>query len=231
MKLYVYNYCVEQVNAIKYVKELLLHLKKKGIDVANIEVIDGNKLKESYDKIKYLIEYWNNNLPYLQLDHIQVSMQICNDVSQYNGKVGCNFWLIDEISNKQRVFTKEEVSNIIGFKVPMVQFDKSIVVVGNKYDLGQGRYGVAHRGGVLCINKFLEKKSIWHETAHLLGADDHYCEDEHEKVIKRCGDYGKKKKVCLMQWDSLKGADFCIESLKDIKYYVDNGNLRNINQE
>ncbi|PIZ75552.1 hypothetical protein COY05_03640 [Candidatus Peregrinibacteria bacterium CG_4_10_14_0_2_um_filter_38_24] len=84
---------------------------------------------------------------------------------------------------------------------------KIVVVSGNKYHIS-APHGVAV--GNVCINRCLEEKSIWHETAHLFGVSDHYDENTHETI---CGD-----EKCFMRWNALNGDHFCEKALSEIAF-------------
>lgn len=68
-------------------------------------------------------------------------------------------------------------------------------------------------GMVLCIKGY--KKIIWHETAHLLGATDHYNpnSDSHE-TTQDC----LNPDDCVMQWNP--GDTFCEKCIEEIRNYL-----------
>jgi len=72
-------------------------------------------------------------------------------------------------------------------------------------------------GGEFCLNRNVERLSIWHETAHLLGADDHY--DEQHQPIRECTLKGR----CIMQWISTLDHDFCSFAIKQMSEFLAKG--------
>lgn len=90
---------------------------------------------------------------------------------------------------------------------------KIVVISGHKYDIPD-LYGVAIHKGNVCINRCLKRESIWHETAHLFGADDHYDKNDKNHPTT-CGD-----KKCLMQWDARGGNHFCKKAIEEINEYT-----------
>lgn len=87
-------------------------------------------------------------------------------------------------------------------------------------------YGVAlntvFEGGI-CLNANINRKSIWHETAHLLGAKDHYDENNKQQSIN-CTMPGN----CFMQWNSLNGDCFCLQSLREIRDHLNKCKISNL---
>lgn len=63
--------------------------------------------------------------------------------------------------------------------------------------------------GSMCVIRKVEKAVIWHEIAHLLGAEDHYSESY--LATENC-----KKEDCLMRYGILEG-DFCHQTIIEIK--------------
>ncbi|MEK7524211.1 MAG: hypothetical protein AAB588_04255 [Patescibacteria group bacterium] len=125
-------------------------------------------------------------------------------------KVFNNHLSTDDVKNK-KLYLGEDISvyEILdeGFKMEYSFKDSKFVIIsGTKYHI-PFPYGVA--SGNVCINCCLEKYSIWHETAHLFGASDHYDEVNHSNT---CGD-----QKCFMQWDSLKGRHFCKKAISEIR--------------
>jgi len=58
---------------------------------------------------------------------------------------------------------------------------------------------------------------IWHETAHLFGAEDHYVKGNEYRMISECSDPDN----CLMQWDPAdKDVVFCSKTLEEIRNYL-----------
>ena len=98
--------------------------------------------------------------------------------------------------------------------------DKFIIISGDKYYIGNTKceklWGQALLGGNVCINRRTEKHVIWHETAHLLGADDHYKEKEPYKMKKIC----KDPTNCIMRYVSLEKNSFCDRVKKEIDKYL-----------
>jgi hypothetical protein len=65
----------------------------------------------------------------------------------------------------------------------------------------------------IAVIKYIEKMNIWHEVAHLLGAEDHYDSmDENHKALPICGDPDK----CIMTWGKEEGV-LCEATLAEIR--------------
>lgn len=63
---------------------------------------------------------------------------------------------------------------------------------------------------IIAIISSIEKVAIWHEIAHLLGADDHYDYDTHEK-LDIC-----ELNQCIMQYGCYS-FEFCNQAILEIK--------------
>ena len=84
-------------------------------------------------------------------------------------------------------------------------FFHSILITGSKYTL-EAPYGVALSAdsdvGGISVNANVARESIWHETAHLLGANDHY-DSSTKSALPIC----RNPSGCLMRWNSLEGSE------------------------
>jgi hypothetical protein len=80
-----------------------------------------------------------------------------------------------------------------------------------------GAHGVRMTGkwGELVLYIKGYKEIIWHEAAHLLGAEDHYNPNSsfHE-TTRVC----LNPDNCVMQWN--RGDTFCEKSIDEIRYYL-----------
>lgn len=63
---------------------------------------------------------------------------------------------------------------------------------------------------------------LWHEAAHLFGAEDHYRRDDHNRPAPECKDQTDQPQLrwCLMQWDpGVKDCRFCAQTIEEIRNY------------
>jgi len=128
-----------------------------------------------------------------------------------------NYHSIDEVERKKVCLSESKDKSIYdilaqGFREKIVFEDCKIVIIsGEKYYIS-APYGVACES--VCVNRCLEKYSIWHETAHLFDVDDHYDPDI-DSYPTICGD-----EKCFMQWNSLRGEHFCSKAISEISSYL-----------
>lgn len=204
-ELIIYNYCPDEISqdtALCYVEDLLKELDKQGINTSFLEKIDGNKdYHATYLLIEKILNYWDK-LPTQSIHQsfflLRASMQ-GEDIERYSFKYFCNNSKIHS-----------ELIDLTNSKIIPPAFFNAIIITGKKYKL-EIPFGVAsgeiNEGGI-CINCNTSKESIWHETAHLLGADDHY-----GKTAYKC----KNPTDCFMQYNATQGSCFCSESVKEIE--------------
>jgi len=191
-------------------------IRSNDVQVDFLKIVDGNAMHpRSLSVIRQVLDYWVKKNGMLHITDVYQSFLILyryltnKSILDY----GCfikNGVLLD---NTQQ---NEIISDLLGFanSYTALFLFNSIIITGNHYQL-EAPYGVAlgsiFEGGI-CINCNTQKNSLWHETAHLLGADDHYNETKNYQS-KGCSD----PRNCLMQWDSLKGSIFCSNVLSQLK--------------
>src|SRR5690606_28672220 len=86
------------------------------------------------------------------------------------------------------------------------------IIIAKSIPTGSNDWGEAMPGFVAVI-KELNEKNIWHEIAHLFGAEDHY---EPTTRSDSCDEPN-----CIMQYGKTEG-DFCSRTISEIKTYVIN---------
>lgn len=208
-KLIVYSFCTEDEiqcqMGLDHVRALVEHLKKDIPEAKNLpEPEDGNaNYPESRDLILKVMDCVAKHNPSNRLvyEDLRVSLR---EMSNYlTGETDRDFalFLPDLLWAPL-----ERIVRTVDFKP---EFYVSILLTGKRYDL-EFPYGVATMGGKFCLNRNVERLSIWHETAHLLGANDHY--DEQHQPIRECTLKGK----CIMQWNSTLGYDFCSLAIEEM---------------
>jgi len=69
-------------------------------------------------------------------------------------------------------------------------------------------------GRWLTVISYLHEKNIWHEVAHLLGAEDHY-DSETKLPLAICTNPSE----CIMTYAKTKGV-LCKEALAEIRNYI-----------
>lgn len=70
--------------------------------------------------------------------------------------------------------------------------------------------------GFITVISYLEEKVIWHEVAHLIGAEDHYNRNtSFHEPLEICSDSAR----CIMTWGKTEGI-LCSVSKHEIKNYI-----------
>lgn len=79
-----------------------------------------------------------------------------------------------------------------------------------------GAHGVC-MGEKFVVLSRVYRNIIWHETAHLFGAEDHYQKQKPTFMKDIC----TEKEVCVMQWDpGNKDVIFCTRSIQEMTDYL-----------
>ncbi len=212
--LIIYNYGEDRLAqdlAVRYVQELLNEIQRLNIDTSKLSVIDGNNCyTETYNAIGKIIDDFGPNL---DTSKIYLYLYFLNDCGRNKQDKMCY-----GLNDKELQYLKKEFG---GNDYKGTLFN-SIIIAGANIQLnssyGEAMWNIIEGG--LCINVNVAKKSIWHEVAHLLGADDHYDKDT-KKPKKICTDHLN----CLMQWNSTQGKHFCSKSIAEIKGTVNKKRL------
>lgn len=191
------------------IEELLQFLRNHCIDTSKLEVINGNDMYgETKILIKRVLDCWYKPPNALPTSNIYCSFLLLESyLESGNWRDKCFF---GEDKCKDIIKLAEDIKE-------SPKFFNSIILTGNIYKL-EWPYGVStdyNEKGNICIIRNVSKMSIWHETAHLLGAHDHY--DNNQKPKKEC----KDPENCLMGWNKLQG-NFCDKSLEEMKYFISN---------
>lgn len=85
---------------------------------------------------------------------------------------------------------------------------------GLRFKNQSGAHGLSEFNGRYAVLLKVYKNIVWHEVAHLFGADDHYIENDTAKMKKQCS----AKKKCVMQYDpSEKPCCFCSTAIEEIR--------------
>lgn len=204
-KLIVYSFCSEDEikceTGVDYIRALIERLKKDIPEAESLpEPENGNEnYPESRDLILRVMDCVAKHNPSKRLDYVDLRVSLW-EVSNYLS------------GHTTRDFLKS-IARTVDFEP---EFYVSILLTGQRYDL-DFPYGVATVGGEFCLNRNVERLSIWHETVHLLGADDHY--DEQHQPIRECTLKGR----CIMQWISTLGHDFCSFAIKQMSTFLAKG--------
>lgn len=96
------------------------------------------------------------------------------------------------------------------YRIPCGSKDMYIII-GESIPTGQNDWGEAIEGFISVIKNPLEK-NIWHEVAHLFGANDHY------NITTKDGTCSEQN--CIMQYGKSEGV-FCSETIIEINSYLD----------
>jgi hypothetical protein len=107
-----------------------------------------------------------------------------------------------------------EIASSLSDRVFVVS-DKRVTSITGKGEA----HGTAR--GQLCFLVRDYKNILWHEAAHLFGAEDHYDEHNHEPT-RGCMDWSHPRREwsCIMQWDpGKKDCWFCPRAIKEIQRY------------
>ena len=84
----------------------------------------------------------------------------------------------------------------------------AIIIIGDMKTINL--YGDAK--GICAVITNDNPKNIWHETAHVFGANDHYEEDKSPSLYCTSNN-------CLMRYDNLDG-ELCDASIEEVKSYI-----------
>lgn len=103
----------------------------------------------------------------------------------------------------------EDISPSLSGKVVIVSDNSVRVILGHN-----GAHGVSYGRFAFLIEDY--KNILWHEAAHLIGADDHYCKKDVYRAKPKC----QNPDLCIMQWNpSDKPCSFCEQSIREIAEY------------
>ena len=212
-KLIVYTFCSEDEikcqMGVDYVRGLVERLKKDIPEAKYfLEPENGNaKYPESRDIILRVMDCVVQHNPSRRLEYedLRVSLREMSNYLSGDTTRDFNAFLPHGLWDPL-----ESIARTVDFKP---EFYVSILLTGQRYDL-DFPYGVATVGGGFCLNRNVEKLSIWHETAHLLGVDDHY--DDQHQPIQEC----TLKHRCIMQWISTLGSDFCSHAIEEMSAFL-----------
>jgi hypothetical protein len=129
-------------------------------------------------------------------------------VSKASANGSCDFdFLRDHIRRRLR---GGEMSDSLSGKVVIVSDTNVFSIVGSK------AHGITEFKGQFCFLVKNYKNILWHEAAHLFGADDHYREDN-QGARPEC----EHPDFCIMQWDPAgKPCAFCDQSKREIQKYL-----------
>jgi hypothetical protein len=214
-ELIVYNYCTDELSqaiAVGYVTELLEELESKEVPTSFLKVVDGNKeYKETHFLIAKVFDYWHKPGEQLPTWNIYLSFQCLQGYLETgNWKDSCHLGKDKNL----------EIINLAVDKKITPRFFNSILITGKNFKL-EHPYGVfpprcTIKVGGICINRCIAKQSIWHETAHLLGADECYdVNDPQHRTLESC-----THPKCFMQRDSTKGQCFCDKSIAEMREFI-----------
>jgi len=215
-KLIVYSFCSEDEikceTGVDYIRALIERLKKDIPEAENLPGPENGNANypESRDLILRVMDCVakHNRSKRLEYEDLRVTLR---EMSNYlSGDTTRDFALFLRDGLWDPI---ERIARTVDFEP---EFYVSILLTGQRYDL-HFPYGVATMGGAFCLNRNVERLSIWHETAHLLGADDHY--DKQHQPIREC----TLKERCIMQWISTLGHDFCSFAIKQMSEFLAKG--------
>lgn len=216
--LIIYNYQTETIGqdiVVRNITGLLGELKKCGVDTGFLNIIDGNNsYPDTCDLIGRVLGYWGRQYDPLPTSCIYQSFLIlyrhlrAEKIRSYK-----SFFVNGALlpSNGCQKICNDLIGLAEGNENPA--FFNAIIITGRRYRL-EAPFGVAlntiFEGGI-CLNANIEKKSIWHETVHLLGAKDHY-DEKNTHLSRNCADPAN----CLMRWNALNGHHFCKNTIMEI---------------
>lgn len=215
-KLIVYNYSekeISQKESVGYVKALLVELQAYNLDTTFLEVIDGNEQHPcTYRTIGRILQYLGKTHSVLSIPDVYQSFKILDRclINRDIREVSC---FLSARSPSEADRTVDALTSLVVADTEP-EFFNTVLITGNKYLLEYPNgtyYGDTIEGGI-CINANLHKKSIWHETAHILGAEDHYTGHTTCKSVN-CSDVAQ----CLMQWNALYGSCFCDIAIEEMR--------------
>lgn len=157
----------------------------------------------SYTNIETIKVYIENLLDVLSRADINTG----NFDITYNSSI--HFQTIWEIINKAKepLIHSDELMLALNEYYPSERF----VILGDELHT-ENKWGEA-RGDFFAVIKYLNEKNIWHEIAHLIGAEDHYDNDTH------CATNNCLDNNCIMQYGKTDGV-LCKCAIDEIKVFL-----------
>jgi len=184
---------------VKFKKELSINIEQ----FSELEIINGNsEFTNTYRFIDSLIEPMNTEIDFDSLCDFLTrvrrnEIQLIRDVyPQAYGFFASNK-NIDTNIISQSLETKT-----------LICLEKS----GLKFKEHTGAHGLSGRRYAVTIK--LYKNIVWHEVAHLFGADEHYVKNDKYKMKEKC----TNKELCVMRYDpGIKLCSFCSTAQEEIR--------------
>lgn len=104
-----------------------------------------------------------------------------------------------------------EIASSLSGKLVVVSDETVTSITGARH-----AHGIAEFGGTLCLLVRDYRNILWHETAHLFGADDHY-DEKNRTATPKC----EAANLCIMQWDPghNEHCRFCDQSITEVNTY------------
>lgn len=165
----------------------------------NLNILDLSQNKaENKETIQLLIDFLsgqgiNRNISIIVDDPIYKSLVMKYLETGTDSLLNCHEFLID-LNDYNNTFA----------------IDTFFVIIGDTIPTGHNYWGEALTGFVAVIIK-QNRVNIWHEIAHLFGAEDHYDQESKNAICLN--------KTCIMQYGKSEG-EFCAQSIKEITDYI-----------
>lgn len=185
---------------VKFKSELSTNIKQ----FSKLEIINGGvKFKSTYHFINYLIKSINTEINFNDLCWILRNVSK-NRLQLVSGK----FLQVYRFFEDDKDIDTDEISQSLTIKTLICLGGSGLKFKGQSY-----LHGLSESNGRYAVVIKSYKNIVWHEVAHLFGADDHYIENDTSKMKEKCPD----KVSCIMQYDpGDKPCSFCSTSLKEI---------------
>lgn len=175
----------------------------EGDEMINLSVLNYSKLND-----EEIEGYISSFIKYLKEHGIKNGFQInhCGELLKKRFQEYINIDNVALIDNQKLILELNcylgELSNYINTQ------NYKFIFIGEQLNI-QNEWGEANNW--IAVIKELKEKVIWHEIAHLLGANDHYHTETHATL-----DICSNPSHCIMTF-GMQNGELCSESLQEIR--------------
>lgn len=210
MKLRIVYYAIHGKNSYfldKHLNEFKNDISKNIRDFSKLDIINGEeKYRDTYCFINHIIEKMIQDSKIFFQHLTDILRSASSDNFQ---RIKDNLPNVYEFFEHNKHADKNKISESLRFKTLICVEGENLSINENAdahgYAEGNGRYAVLVKS---------YKNIIWHEVAHLFGADDHYIENDVCKMKEKCAN----KELCVMQYDPRdKPCSFCSTAIMEMR--------------
>ncbi len=210
----------EHNDTMRCLRAFAVYVKTNCADGVGVEVVDGNKkslaTRNLLREARLMLRRGDGSCPFD--DGFEEFVQMAKRC--WGGSRPCRHQqdLSSDEAKMAALWEKRgtsEITSSFSGNVVVIS-DKSITSIKGK----RGAHGTS-RGQLCFLIRGDYRNILWHEAAHLFGADDHYDEHNHGP-IEGCMDWlrGPGKLSCIMQWNPGENeCSFCDRSISEMQRY------------